>query len=137
MLVTMRTFLIIVFGVAIGFGLYVAADSLFGEMVGPNGMSDNYAALISTWRGLGGTAAPLGGESDSDAGPMGGAGFGGGQFGRAGGRRSVPITSGLHLSSAPGQTGSDLMWLGIPAVGAVVFEIGWTALTRRRRKTTT
>jgi hypothetical protein len=137
MLLTMRTVLVVLLGVALGFVLYVAANSMFGQMVGPFGMNENFAALISTWRATGGSADAIGGDSESDGGPrgFGGGGLGGGRFGEMGEHRAVPITKGLHLSSAPAQTGSDLMWMGIPAAGAVLFEIGLTALTRRRRKT--
>ncbi len=137
MRLTMRTILVLLLGAALSLVLYVAADSSFGSMIGPNGINPNFSALISTWRALGGTAQPL--DAGSGGGPFGGmgggfgGGFGGGGFGGGGLGRHSGLTDGLDLSRAPGQTGSDLVWIGIPALIGAAIEITAT-YTRRKRK---
>lgn len=141
MKLALRTIIVLVLGVALSLGLYIAADSALGQFMGPRGMNGNFITLISMWRALGGSAQPLGadraGGTDGQMPPFaigGGGGLGGGAgFGGSGERRQVPITDGLELSLAPGQTGSDLVWIGIPALIAAVIEIVWTRPARRRR----
>jgi hypothetical protein len=125
MKLTMRTILVLVFGVVISLGLYIWADSTYGEFMGPGGLNPSFSTLISTWRSLGGVAAPI------DAGQMGG---GGSPFG--GGGHQEGLADGLDLEKAPGQTGSDLLWIGVPALIGGVIEIVWTAVNRRKRKAT-
>jgi hypothetical protein len=126
MRLTLRTILVLLFGAALSLVLYIAADSAFGQMVGPRGLNQNYMTLISAWRALGGSAHALG---------TGGQGFGGG-FGRGGGggRRAGGLTDGLNLDAAPGQTGSDLIWIGIPALLGAAIEIEAMYLRRRRKR---
>jgi hypothetical protein len=128
MKLALRTILVLVFGLALSLGLYIAADSMFGQFMGPRGMNGNFITLISTWRALGGSAQPLGSERAA-----GGAGLGN-PFGGPGERAQVPITDGLEPSLALGQTESDLVWLAIPAALGAAIEIVSTAATRRRRR---
>jgi hypothetical protein len=129
MRLTMRTILVLLLGAALSLVLYVAADSSFGSMIGPNGLNPNFSALISTWRALGGTAQPLGVGA---GGGMGG-GFGGGLGGGGLGGHSG-LSDGLDLSRAPGQTGSDLLWIGIPALIGAAIEIDATYIRRKRKR---
>lgn len=136
MRLTMRTILVLLAGAALSLVLYMVADSSFGSMIGPNGLNPSFSALISTWRALGGTAQPLDAGGGAGGGPFGGGGgggFGGDQGGGLGGH-SAGLTDGLDLSRAPGQTGSDLLWIGIPALIGAAIEIDAIYIRRKRKR---
>jgi hypothetical protein len=159
---TLRTILVIVAGVALSLVLYIAGDMAFGHLMNADGtINSNFSALTSVWKALGGTAGPIDTERAQGGGPFGGmggqapaldgssegggmppfAGGMGGGFGgglRGGGRRQpVGIAQGFDPSRAPGQTGSDLLWLGIPALLGAAIEIDATLLRKRRQKKAT
>jgi hypothetical protein len=155
---TLRTILVIVAGIALSLLLYIAADLAFGHIMNADGtINSNFSALTSTWKALGGSAGPIDAERTQGASPFGGMGgqapalddsdiqggmppFAGGRGGfgaglRGGGRaQPVDIAHGFDPSQAPGQTGSDLLWLGIPAVIGIAIEIDATLLRKRRQK---
>jgi hypothetical protein len=129
MKLTMRTLLVLVFGVAISLGLYVWLDSAYGSFMGPGGMNTSFTSLISTWRAMGGSAQPITGDRPS----FGGGGMPGlaGGFPGGGEHETVSWTHGLELERAPGQTASDLLWLGLPALLGGIVELVVTLMRRR------
>jgi hypothetical protein len=142
----LRTVVVLALGVLVELGLYAALEPAFGQFMGPDGPNPNFIALTSTWRALGGHAAPLSAEQLSGAGgmpgfagsgpggPAGGGPFGGGPFGAGGGRPATPLGEGQSLPDAPGQSASDLLWIAVPALLGGVIELGFVALRKRRRR---
>lgn len=135
---TFRLLAVLMIGALTGAALYLVADRTFRSPGGGFGFSPNFITLIEVWRAAGGSARPLDGSQGGfgSAPPFGGGppfgGFGGAAFDD--GTLGVPLAEGLDPSRVPSQTGSDLFRLGLPALGAVLFEIAWTSSLRRRRR---
>jgi hypothetical protein len=131
MRLTFRSLLVIVIGVAVSFALYVAADQWLDMSSGVT-MNSNFSPVFSAWRELGGTVGPIeigGGEMGGE----GGAPFGGPPFlsGR-GGHHAAGFGEGIDVERAGAQFGSDLLWIGVPALLGVAIELVWWH-TRKRK----
>lgn len=144
MILTMRTILVLLIGAVVAFLLFIVADLSLGTGMGPMGMNPNFSAVIGAWRALGGgvdvgsgrATGGMRGDSPSPFGmaegasPFAGGGFGGGRRGH----HSAGFGEGIDLERALGQAGSDLVWLGIPAlIGAAIELNAWNGRRRRRR----
>jgi hypothetical protein len=131
MRLTFRSLLVILIGAAVSFALYVAADQWLGTNTGMS-MNSSFSSVFSAWRALGGTVGPI----EIDAGEMGGEGgapFGGPPFlsGR-GSHHASGFGEGIDLERAAAQFGSDLLWIGLPALLGVAVELAWW-YTRKRK----
>ena len=145
MRLAVRTIVVVLLGVVVGIGLFLWLQPTYGQFLGAQGMNPNFASLVSVWQALGGTAAPLSAEQLQGAsggmppfagGGGGGSGFGGGFGGGPGGGgpgAHDSLADGLNLAAAPRQTGSDLLWIAVPAVLGAVIELAYRASSRRKR----
>lgn len=135
MKLTMRSLLVILFGVVVSFVLYVAADQSLGSGTGMLGINPNFSAVMSAWRALGGTVGPIdigGGSGSSPFASGGGMPSGGPPFLSGRGRHHASgFGEGISLERASGQFGSDVLWIGIPALLGVAIELTYWH-TRRR-----
>jgi hypothetical protein len=133
MKLTLRSFLVLVIGIAVAFVLYIATDLSLDPSAGPFSMNPNFSAVVSAWRALGGVAGEIeiGGEGGMP--PFAGGGEGGAPFGgRRGGRHGTGFGEGINVERALGQMGSDLLWIGVPALLGVIVELLWWH-TRKRK----
>lgn len=134
MKLTMRSLLVILFGVVVSFVLYVATDQSLGSGTGMLGINPNFSTVMSTWRALGGTVGPIDMSGGGGTSPFAGGGMpsGGPPFlsGR-GSRHASGFGEGINVERASAQFGSDLLWVGIPALLGVAVELTYW-YTRKR-----
>jgi hypothetical protein len=97
-----------VVGLLVSLGLYIGLDSKYGSLIGPGGMNQDFMSMVSLWQQMGGMAQAVEEEGCS------------GDCERG---EPVAIAHRIDLTSAPGQTKSDLLWIGIPALIGAGIEI--------------
>jgi hypothetical protein len=137
----MRSLLVLLFGVVVSFVLYVATDQSLGSGTGIMDINPNFATVMSMWRALGGTVGPIDTSGGGGSSPFAGGGRGGMPSGEPpflsgrGSRHGSGFGEGINLERASAQLGSDVLWVGIPALLGVAIELTyWHTRKRTRQK---